>query len=102
MKKPVYFISGANHNDEKFPIVTIYKLCRIGKSDPSYIFIAVNIDGGIGTATDNHAKSEREAIINVIKYGDQSFKLIEGDFSEALIVKDEIYNNLLEIKSKSL
>lgn len=100
MIKPLYFISGANYDDEKFPIVNIYKLCVIGKESPSYIFIGVNNDGGIGTATDDHAKSEREAILRVLPYGEDISTLVEGDFDHVLDVVNETITKLSEIKPK--
>lgn len=98
MEKSIYSIQGYIPSDEKIAFVTIYKLCKIGKVKPNYIWVLITGEGGIGTSTDEICETPEDALIKLFGFQDEINKVLKCDFEKAL----EIYNETKDILNKRL
>lgn len=87
-----YAITGYIPSDENIPFVTIYKLCKIGQSDPKYVWISVTHNGGIGTGTDIHKDNLLDAAFEMYGFLDSEHRVGKFSFEEAV----EIYQSMKE------
>ena len=79
---PIYAISGYVPEDENVINISVYKLCKIGKVKPIYIWIAINYNGGIGVSIDEHDTSIEDAMITIYRYVEDSFNILKCKFEQ--------------------
>lgn len=96
MEKTIYSIQGYIPSDENVVVMSLYKLCKIGKEKPFYMWIRVNGEGGIGTGTDEHCESESDAIISLFSFQDEINIVKRFSFKEALETYREVESKLSE------
>ena len=96
MKDTYYAISGYIPQDEEGVVnVSLYKLCTIGsEKNRKYIWIAINYNGGIGTATDKHNENIEDAILLIYKYMDEVWDIGKYTFEEAMNIYNDITKQL--------
>ena len=97
-------INGYIPSDENIVAFTIYKFQKLGKTEPIYVWLAIDHHHGIGSALDNFGLKDREeALMSVLKFLDTSedsmFKHVyTEDFEEVLearsYIKEKLTQNL--------
>ena len=95
--KSIYCVTGSIPTDEDIARVIIFKLIQLGRDKKRYVWITVNANHGIGTATDEWGDEDKaSAIIQITNFLDEEFKFINGDFDEALEVYQEMSGRLTD------
>lgn len=99
--KTVYFITASYSEEDNKYSSTIYKLIRIGAKVLKYGWIDIRNDmkSGLGTCTDDKffIDSEIKAIIDILRFRNEEFALVNSTLKEALETENDLLN-LLRLK----